>query len=71
MFSNRKPVVPETAPVHELEDHVIGCGGGDPYIAQLVKEARDAGFPICPRQSEPRRFDVGDFRPPGFEDERD
>jgi len=71
MFSNPKPVVPKTAQVQELQDHAIGCGGGDPYIAELVREAREAGFPMSSRQSEPHRSEVGDFRPPGFEDERD
>lgn len=53
--------------IDALHAKCFGVGGGDPYIAELVRESRNAGYEV--KESLTRRVspDLSTFRPPGFE----
>jgi hypothetical protein len=61
------PPVTESLGEIDLHGEFFGVGGGDPYIAQLIQEARAKGLEVCERTYGRRQPESLTFRPPGYE----
>lgn len=53
--------------VPDLHANLFAVGGGDLYIAELVREARMQGGDIRSDGSEQKRDELSNSRPPGYE----
>lgn len=67
--SSRKTTSPasQSVDVGDLDGKCFAVGGGDPYIAELVQEARRAGYEVSEPLSTRLSAEGSTFRPPGFE----
>jgi hypothetical protein len=67
--SSRKPnsAAADSLDAGDLHGACFAVGGGDPYIAELVQEARRAGYEVSEPLTTRLSAEGSTFCPPGFE----